>query len=537
MTSVRLHQQFIRLWQCCHGQPQQIKLEQLAILLGCSRRHMRSLLNAMQQQGWLSWQAAAGRGKYSSLCFHYNGIASQQQQIDELLDQDKIDQLYQQLGQEQCRHVLGTRAGYQVRDHQSVLRLLSPRSLLNLLPGNALQPLERHIIRQVFNGLTRVNPQTGELQPDIAHHWQKVSPLHWRFFLRPAVLFHHGRELDCHDVIHSLQQLMKLPQGTHIQSVSASDDRTLEVQLTQPDNWLPWLLSSDCGLILPKEWRTMADFRHQPVGCGAYQVVRNTAYSLTLKAFNHYFGYRALTDKISIWLSPETPDHIIPPGHDNSGDPPRLVSDYLLFDKRSPTGGNADYRAWLSQILSPVALLYHLPPEQHRIWQVAWSLLPDEQYTPDADSLYHSPAVKPCGLTKLRLGFCSEEPHFQLISQSITRILAQHQVEVISQPMDYVCSYQGSICSDIWLNALELTAPLEFSLFAGLYRTPLLQQCLTSDWQADARRWRSGDLPLSDWCCQRQQQHEILPLFHRQQSLPQGWCDWRLFHCLFSINH
>ncbi len=35
---------------------------------------------------------------------------------------------------------------------------------------------------------------------DIAHHWQQF-PLLWRFYLRPGIHFHHGRELEMEDVI------------------------------------------------------------------------------------------------------------------------------------------------------------------------------------------------------------------------------------------------------------------------------------------------------------------------------------------------
>ncbi len=48
MPSGRLQQQFIRLWQCCEGKSQETTLNDLAALLSCSRRHMRTLLNTME---------------------------------------------------------------------------------------------------------------------------------------------------------------------------------------------------------------------------------------------------------------------------------------------------------------------------------------------------------------------------------------------------------------------------------------------------------------------------------------------------------
>ena len=69
MPSARLQQQFIRLWQCCEGKSQETTLNELAALLSCSRRHMRTLLNTMQDRGWLTWEAEVGRGKRSRLTF------------------------------------------------------------------------------------------------------------------------------------------------------------------------------------------------------------------------------------------------------------------------------------------------------------------------------------------------------------------------------------------------------------------------------------------------------------------------------------
>lgn len=82
MPSGRLQQQFIRLWQCCDGKTQDTTLNELADLLNCSRRHMRTLLNTMQARGWLTWEAEVGRGKRSRLTFLYTGLALQQQRAE-----------------------------------------------------------------------------------------------------------------------------------------------------------------------------------------------------------------------------------------------------------------------------------------------------------------------------------------------------------------------------------------------------------------------------------------------------------------------
>ena len=73
MSTPRLQYQFIRLWQHHQGQNTDITLQELAAILHCSRRHVRSLLNNMQSAGWLHWQAEIGRGKRSHLSFLQSG--------------------------------------------------------------------------------------------------------------------------------------------------------------------------------------------------------------------------------------------------------------------------------------------------------------------------------------------------------------------------------------------------------------------------------------------------------------------------------
>ncbi len=57
MSNSRLQNQFIRLWQHFQGQDSETTLQNIADTLFCSRRHVRTLLNNMQSNGWLSWRA------------------------------------------------------------------------------------------------------------------------------------------------------------------------------------------------------------------------------------------------------------------------------------------------------------------------------------------------------------------------------------------------------------------------------------------------------------------------------------------------
>ena len=517
MSSGRLQQQFIRLWQCCNGASRETTLSELAEQLSCSRRHMRTLLNAMQQRGWLTWEAEAGRGKRSRLTFLYTGLALQQQRAEDLLDQDRIDQLVQLVGDKNAvRQMLVSHLGRSFRQGRHILRVLYYRPLKNLLPGTALRRSETHIARQIFSALTRINEENGELEPDIAHHWKRLSPLHWRFYLRPGIHFHHGRELEMSDVITSLQRLNALPLYSHITEIVSPTPWTLDIHLSQPDGWLPWLLGHVQSMILPREWPTMENFASLPVGTGPYAVTLNNSNQLKIHAFDDYFGFRALIDEVNVWVLPDVNDDLSAgltlegPGGEEKAVESRLEEGcyYLLFDARTHRGASQQVREWVSQILSPSSLLFHAEEHHQRYWFPAYGLLPRWHHTRPGGS------EKPAGLESLTLTYYREHVEHRVLAQTMSALLAAHQITLHIQEVDYDEWHRGDAVSDIWLNSANFTLPLDFSLFTHLYEVPLLQKCIPRDWRADATQWRAGEMNLAAWCQQLLAGKAIVPLIH-----------------------
>lgn len=517
MPSSRLQQQFIRLWQCCDGRSQQTTLNELAEMLSCSRRHMRTLLNLMEARGWLAWESEAGRGKRSRLTFLYTGLALQQQRAEDLLEKDRIDQLVQLVGDKTAvRQMLISHLGRSFRQGRHILRVLYYRPMKNLLPGSALRRSETHIARQIFSALTRVNEENGELEADIAHHWQQISPNHWRFFLRPGIHFHHGRELEMADVISSLQRSSELPLFSHIERIVSPTAWTLDIHLSQPDRWLPWLLGQVPAMALPQEWRTMENFSSMPIGTGPYAVARNNQNQLKIHAFEEYFGYRALIDEVNVWVLPEISEE--PNGgltlQGNTESEKAVESRleegcyYLLFDSRSPLGGNDDVRRWLSYLFQPANLLYHAGEHYQGNWFPAYGLLPRWHHARS-----HA-CEKPAGLESVTLTYYRDHVEHRVIGGIMRALLAEHQVRLNIQELEYDDWHRGETVSDIWLNSVNFTLPIDFSLFAYLYEVPLMHHCIPIDWEADANRWRAGEFNPATWSQQLLEKQNIVPLIH-----------------------
>ncbi|KQN49379.1 transcriptional regulator SgrR [Serratia sp. Leaf50] len=519
MSSTRLQQQFLRLWQFCHGESTETTLQALSEVVNCSRRHMRSLLNKMQLEGWIHWEAEVGRGKRSRLTFLFTGLAVQRLRAEELIDQDRVDQLVQLVGDKTVvRQMLLSQLGRRFRQGKHILRVLYYRSLPNLLPGTMLRRSETHLARQIFSGLVGINEENGELRGDIAHHWQEISPLHWRFYLRPAIHFHHGRELEMADIISTFARLESHPLFTHISRVESLTANVIDIHLHTPDNWLPWLLGSVHALILPQEWQSLEDFARHPIGTGPYAVVQNQQTQLKIRAFDDYFGYRALLDEVNIWVLPELTEELVHSGvqlqaDDTANDEleSRLEEGcyFVLFDQRSATGSNSALCEWLREVFNPIALLNASAPAYQRYWSPAYGLLPRWHH--------RRPQIqrpKPVDITELTITIYSDHSEYQDICQAMAPLLAEHDVKLKVQVVDYASWHQGDAESDIWLGSANFTLPIEFSLFATLFELPLMQFCLGDRLQETAHRWREGELALAEWTHQLVNEGHIHPLFH-----------------------
>jgi SgrR family transcriptional regulator len=519
MSSTRLQQQFIRLWQYYDGRTIETTLEELAQILHCSRRHMRTLISQMQSQGWLMWQAQSGRSKHSTLHFVSSAQLQQQHIAETLLEQDSLEQLGQLLGdKEAMRQALLSQLGRRFRQGKHILRVLYYRSLFSLLPGTMLRRSETHMARQIFSGLTAINEENGEVKADIAHHWQELTAQHWRFYLRPGVLFHHGRELNMQDVISTLQRLQSHPLFSHIQQISSPTHHVIDIHLHSPDHWLPWLLGSVHAMILPAEWQSLKDFASHPIGTGPYYVVHNKPSQLKIRAFEQYFGYRALIDEVNIWVLPELSDELIHSGvqlQTDDSDQRELENRleegcyFLLFDQRSPVGSHPPLRQWLSGLLNPIALLNASPNDYQRYWSPAYGLLPR----------WHHQRPQPQGsiphpLTQLTITVYRDHSEHQAICQILRTLLAQQNIQLTIQEISYEQWYRGEATSDLWLGSANFTLPIEFSLFATFLELPLLKHCMTEDFVALASHWRQGQWSSRQWAQHLVQSNQLHPLFH-----------------------
>ncbi|MCF7716596.1 HTH-type transcriptional regulator SgrR [Aeromonas jandaei] len=551
MPTGRLYQQFQRLAQQLGCDEREISLAEVAELLCCTPRNARLLLRRMHDQGWLNWTAEAGRGRRSRLTLLDSQESLTRRRLRDLLSEGQLAQAVR-LAEDRLdllTPLLLEQLGQATREGRQILRVPYYRPLPQLLPTGPMRRSEVHLSRQIFNGLTRRNEENGEIECDLAHHWEQVGPCHWRFYLRPAVRFHHGRELVVEDVMESLLALRDRPLFAHLARLESPWPRTLDLYLDSPDPLLPDLLAEPVAAILPRELKGEAGFALQPVGTGPYRVIANDPLQLRLAAFDDYFGLRALLDEIDIWMLPELAERL--ESHLQLGrDSPELGTMrgeselesgcyFLLQDERSRALQAPALRYWIIQLLSPVALMARVAPELQRGWTSALGMLPHWRET------LPPPQPRPQSLPqRLVLACFNQHIEFNECAGAMADLLGSQGIELEVRTLDYGRWVSGEDEDvDLWLGTLNLEHEGPFAPYGWLQGTPLLRRVWASQlplWQG-LTQWRaSGAEPgPRALMAQVQQQGWFVPLFHHWLELESrtgvhgvrmtalGWFDFR----------
>ncbi|CQJ55477.1 SgrR family transcriptional regulator [Yersinia enterocolitica] len=569
MVSRRLEQQYLRLLNQVGVQPVEVTLQELADKLSCTKRHMRTLLVQMQQAGWLKWQAEAGRGRRSYLQLLRNTHQLLIEKAEQLLDSGGFNEAIALLGEDKqlIAPLLRAKLGYRIRDDYQALRIPYYRTMTNLYPGTALRRSELHLVRQIFNGLTRVNEENGEVTTDLAHKWRMIDPLHWRFYLRPAVQFHDGRELSSRDVVSSLTRSATLPLFSHIQKISSHGPLSVVIELSQPDPRLPLLLAHHSALILPENHATQPDFASHPVGTGPYRVAENDNWHLQMKSFDHYFGFRGLLDEVEVLIFPDlarppsdTPavlsdqlsmeniqsatwlsssisdiDYVSGKVASLTGKPSDSTQEmflerggyFLLCDSRSAHWHDIKQRRWLRKTLNPYHLIQRLIESIRPFWVPANSVLPTWFHGTDAGeecSPFSSDiATESEDMPVLTLAYHAQHPEYSMLVTEMTHILAAQGIKLDMIELDYTSWAKGEAKADLWLGTVNFAVPEEWNVGAWLLSSQLLRQSITggddADLQSYLHDWRNQSLGSEQLIREIIANGWLQPLFHHWMRL------------------
>ena len=113
-------------------------------------------------------------------------------------------------------------------------------------------PTNSMVMDHVFEALVG-RRGNATLFPLLAESWEAVDPHHWRFKLRPGVLFHNGAPFHARDVVYSVCRarlagtaagVARRPALLGVVGIEIIDSLTVLFKTAQPAPELPYSLSS-----------------------------------------------------------------------------------------------------------------------------------------------------------------------------------------------------------------------------------------------------------------------------------------------------
>ena len=174
------------------------------------------------------------------------------------------------------------------------------------------------VTNHIFDTLTVVNRDTGELEPQIAESWEQIDDTTWQFKIRQGIKFHDGTELTADDVKFSLDRAINSAAVSYVidfvASVDKIDDYTVQLNLKAPYGPILRNLSVPFTAIVPKAVVEADEegFTLNPVGSGPYKFVSwSQGDSCKLEAFEDYFDGAPETQNLVMKVIPEAAQRTI----------------------------------------------------------------------------------------------------------------------------------------------------------------------------------------------------------------------------------
>ncbi|MEW4446996.1 SgrR family transcriptional regulator, partial [Vibrio cholerae] len=533
----RLRVQFETLFEHFQCQDVETQLEDVTDILFCTRRNARIVLNKMEEEGWIEWHPAAGRGKLSQLIFKRSRADVSENLARRYLNEGKIGQAFAVLDQDAAKltQVIESYLGVQHQEGLQVVRLPYYRQLSMLNPQKPMRRSEQHIARQVFSGLTRLDEEE-QLQPDLAHAWQALSDTHWRFYLRPGVRFHNGNLLTTELIVQNLWQLRLLNLFAHIDRVDSPYPWAVDVHLQKPDTRLPLLLAEACAKILPAESDRNPDFDLMPVGTGPYKVVLNDEKRLVLQAFDGYFGFRPLLDRVEVWVIDEVHSSMVFPSLSNPMKTARGSSTeeveldpgctYLLLNRRNGVAKDEHWARYLTDKLNALNLFRLLPEEKI----IELGVLPAYGLKPGW--YHHSAAAQrtlPPESKELTIAYHAQHPMFPTVANAIKQLLSQDGITV------NVIKYEHTVVEtenvDIWIKPMGIANHRDDALAGWLLNYSDIEFLSKGEdfnqWVSLIDAWRADSsalFPAKELGKSLVEKHQLIPMFHCWLGISKDQC-------------
>ena len=556
MSDLNLLRYYTRLATMGIDQEIKIALADVANTLFTSTRHARNLLGDMHKLEWLSWHPKVGRNQRSTLRLNIELSDLTARLATKQIEQGKYEKALSILDNDEriFGQLLQSTSGASIREGRLHIQLTYKRPFEKLVPHQLHRSSERYLIRQIYCCLVS-SDFDGQLQPQLAHHWQHdEKALEWTFYLRPGLTFHNGQPIDAHSIANLFTRLAELdhyhPDLDHLLHVSAPMDNKVVFQLSQPDKGFGGLLSGIKFSIQPLQ-QLQENYQGSVIGSGVFEVIEHSNTKLCMQAFEHYYACRALTDLVTIWQLDErelkqkqieTNHPEKQTGHachyyltselDEQADPEQQtrIEDgcmFLLFNQISANPLTSEQQRYLSGIITPDSVYQQLNHDGKTFGsEHAYNILPNwhKVVRPEPEKVELPSELSIAVYDYNALVNCANAIAKQLHALGIKITVNVYSFRELNRRSEMHQLHETLIVHNI-----NLDDNRHSSAYSSLFHNPILQASIgdkAQGWLCESLKHLRKETPLNLYLDALEpiassliNQYLLLPLFHHRQTL------------------
>ncbi|MDO3412189.1 ABC transporter substrate-binding protein [Saccharibacillus sp. CPCC 101409] len=294
-----------------------VTIAKLSELLFCTPRNVKFVLRRLEEKGWIRWTPGRGRGNGSVLAFLRPIGEVLEMKVDELLENGRMSEALDLIADAQVGETLKRKLWMRVNVHlglrsepeesstRDVLQMIRGQRLENVDPAFAHTVFEVYILGQLFDTLVDYDTASERFLPKLAHRWESSADrTRWTFYLRKGIRFHDGRLLTSRDVRSTLHRLRRknspaIKLFEDVEDAETFGDYVVVFRLSRPNAFFLHLAGCLYLAVLPADEK-----EGLPIGSGPFRIGKLETSKLTLNAFDGYFGYRPLIDRVDVWFLP-----------------------------------------------------------------------------------------------------------------------------------------------------------------------------------------------------------------------------------------
>lgn len=342
-------------------------IESLAKRLNCSTRYTKTIVHKLHAQQKILWETSRGRGKKPFITVFRSEEEVLIEWLESLWEDGNFEEVIRLCERDEFVKLpmihswLNIKFGVQTFENEHVfIQPMYPVELF-LDPLTSISRHDSHILEQIHETLFIIN-EVGEVKPNLVFAYHTMDHVNWSFVLRKGVYFHDGSTFTAEDAVASIQYVFaRYKHLVQIQSIKVINTYEFSIQLSSPFSMLHHLLATPRLIMMKANINPL-------IGCGPFELIKNSAEKIVFKTFERYFKERPWIDRIELLITDDFSSSMVHYKPFDDGPYYKMTqqeqgANYCTFNSATGVLKDVEKRAYVWHLINPSDFIFNTERE------------------------------------------------------------------------------------------------------------------------------------------------------------------------------